>query len=385
MSRRVLARSAARLTCPAQPVTAPVPHGDAPPPGGSGGDLESLSAVLERTRAAYAEHINSLDPQAPPWYRIEDAAEGPATVYLMGSIGGYGGDAGDFVRNLDEVKAKEIHLRVNSPGGDVFGGLAIMNAIARHPATVTAFIDGLAASAASFVVQAADRIVMGRQARMMIHDAIGMCIGNAADMAETMKLLDMISNDIAACYAQASGAGNTATWRARMRETSWYNAEEAVAAGLADDCAPPAEPRKKGTEADGSGDCAPKRPRDSADTAVSGRSGELFDGIDLENLAEEMCTSLTNLADPVEVDMAGEFTIAMGGVARDMPVASPSGDLETLFVDPDEMTAAIRLVAEDMPALAEPAVAGDSTVNFDDHLVFDSSDFYNSIREALAP
>ena len=113
-------------------------------------------------------------------------------------------------------------------------GLAIVNQLRRHPAPVTALIDGIAASAASFIAcGGADQIIMGRNAQLMIHDAWGMCVGNAGDMRDLAERLDKISDNIASIYSDRAG-GDTATWRAAMLEESWYNADEAVAAGLAD-------------------------------------------------------------------------------------------------------------------------------------------------------
>jgi len=116
----------------------------------------------------------------------------------------------------------------------VWEGLAIVNQLRRHPAPVTAVVDGIAASAASFIAcGGADQVVMGRNAQMMIHDAWGLCVGNAGDMRGLAERLDKISDNIASIYADRAG-GDAATWRAAMLEESWYNADEAVAAGLAD-------------------------------------------------------------------------------------------------------------------------------------------------------
>ncbi|MGV9779791.1 head maturation protease, ClpP-related, partial [Streptosporangium sp. NPDC003464] len=128
-------------------------------------------------------------------------------------------------------------LRVNSPGGDVFDGIAIMNTLRSHPARVTTHVDSLAASIASVIAMAGDRIVMQPHSQMMIHDAAGMCIGNATDMHEMAAMLDRQSDNIAAVYAERAG-GTVADWRERMRAETWLSAEEAVAAGLADEVAP---------------------------------------------------------------------------------------------------------------------------------------------------
>lgn len=170
------------------------------------------------------------------WYRITNSVGGaPAVIYIYDEIGGWWGvTASDFVRDLTAINATEIELHLNSPGGDVFDGIAIMNAIRQHRAQVTVHVDALAASIASVIAMGGDRIVMAPGSQMMIHDGLCLCIGNAADMRETADFLDQQSDNIASIYA--ARAGGTATeWRARMTAETWYTAEEAVAAGLADE------------------------------------------------------------------------------------------------------------------------------------------------------
>lgn len=126
-------------------------------------------------------------------------------------------------------------MHINSPGGDVFDGIAILNALRSHQGTVTTIVDGLAASAASFIAQAGSKRTMARNSEMMIHDASGLCIGNASDMREMLDLLDRASDNIASVYAERSGIGDIASWREAMGKETWYSAEEAVAARLADE------------------------------------------------------------------------------------------------------------------------------------------------------
>lgn len=154
-------------------------------------------------------------------------------ILIYGEIGG---DvvASSVVSELRALDADEITVRVNSPGGDVYEGLAIMNALRSHPATVTAVVEGLAASAASFIaVGGADRVVMRPTAELMIHEAMSFIGGNAAEMSRVVDDLDRISANLSTVYAERSG-GDPAEWRERMRAETWFSAEEAVAAGLAD-------------------------------------------------------------------------------------------------------------------------------------------------------
>lgn len=168
------------------------------------------------------------------WYRIENRAADVAQVYLFDEIGWFGVTAADFVDDLREVTAGRIELHINSPGGDVFDGVAIYNALLDHAAAVDVVVDSLAASAASFIAQAGDTVAMNRGAQMMIHDAWGLSIGNASDMRELADLLDRQSDNIAAIYADRAG-GTVAQWRDLMRDETWFNADEAVDAGLADE------------------------------------------------------------------------------------------------------------------------------------------------------
>lgn len=147
----------------------------------------------------------------------------------------FGVSAKEFAAALDQIPdtVNEIRLHINSPGGEVFEGIAILNALRNHPARVTAVVDGIAASAASFVAVGADELVMARNSELMIHDAWGLVVGNAEDMRAMVDLLDRQSNNIAAVYAEKAG-GTVESWRAAMSAETWYLADEAVAAGLAD-------------------------------------------------------------------------------------------------------------------------------------------------------
>lgn len=147
----------------------------------------------------------------------------------------WGVSSREFTRVLDElpVGVGEIRLLINSPGGSVFEGIAIMNALRRHSARVVAIVEGLAASAASFIAVSADEVIMSPNSELMIHDAWGVAVGNAAELRQYADLLDHLSDNIASVYAARAG-GTAAEWREIMTGEAWYSADEAVAAGLAD-------------------------------------------------------------------------------------------------------------------------------------------------------
>lgn len=148
----------------------------------------------------------------------------------------YGVSAADFVAALNGIKAGPIALHVNSPGGDVFAARAMVAAIAAHPSTITAHIDGLAASAASYVAMACDSVVMQDGAMMMIHNAWSISMGNAIDMRATADLLDKIDGSIVNDYARKTGLP-TDEIKQMMAAETWLDAGEAVAKGFANSIA----------------------------------------------------------------------------------------------------------------------------------------------------
>ena len=138
-----------------------------------------------------------------------------------------------FVKALREIKAGTIHLRINSPGGSVFAARAIEQALREHPAKVIAHIDGLAASAATFIAMAADEIVIAPGSLFMIHKAWSIAFGNADDMMETAGLLEKIDGTLVDTYAARTG-GDKAQIADWMAAETWFTADEAVQHGFAD-------------------------------------------------------------------------------------------------------------------------------------------------------
>ncbi len=145
-----------------------------------------------------------------------------------------GASAQQFARDLRGAKAGEtVHIRVNSPGGDVFGGVAMAQAIRECKAHVVVHVDGYAASAASLLVAAAPESVIAPAGMVMIHKAWTIGIGNSEDFMAAAALLEKIDGELAATY-QAKAGGEADDWAAAMRAETWYTGAEAVAAGLVD-------------------------------------------------------------------------------------------------------------------------------------------------------
>ena len=155
-----------------------------------------------------------------------------------------GCDAETFVQTLASLTG-DVTVRINSPGGDVFAGVAMATAIRNYPGKVTCQVDGFAASAASVIAVAADSIVMAPGAFMMIHNAWTIAMGDAEEFMATAALLEKIDGSLAAGYAAAAGKrGKDMTAEAfatLMDAETWLTAADALTAGLADAVAEPAE------------------------------------------------------------------------------------------------------------------------------------------------
>jgi ATP-dependent protease ClpP protease subunit len=286
--------------------------------------------------AERARKIVNARPEAEAdrsWYRIvlDAARPSDAEVWLYDEIGYWGITAAQFAAELAALDVSTINLRVNSPGGEVFDGIAIYNALKNHKAAVNVSVDGLAASIASVISMAGDTITMQRGAQMMIHDASGLCYGNAADMATMGALLDKLSDTIAGFYADKAG-GSLTSWRDVMRAETWYSPDEAVAAGLATTAAK---------------DPAPE------DSAVPRHTWDLRDvlGYRYANRSEAPAPALVDRTEPAElptepVDLGALSGAILAGFSERM---LPAIDLSSLH-------AAIQLGTTTVPA-PEPTPA----------------------------
>lgn len=151
-------------------------------------------------------------------------------MYIYEAIGGwFGGVTADGVRQaLDALKGVEtLNVYINSEGGDVFEAKAIYTQLQRFAAKKVVHIDGLAASAATFIAMAGDEIVTAPEATWMIHDAWGIEVGNADAMRAYGDRLDMLSADIAQIYSKRTGA-TVDEMRDLMKSETWMNAQEAL-------------------------------------------------------------------------------------------------------------------------------------------------------------
>lgn len=172
-------------------------------------------------------------------FKVKNEAE-RATVYLYGTIGSDWWDedscntARAFAATLDELDGKPLDIRIDSCGGDVYEGFGIASAIQRYKGQTTAYVDGIAASAASYIAVMADKVVMTSFSQLMIHDAWTLVSGNAAELMETAERLDALDGIIAGIISARSGM-ELEDVRAAMDAETWYDAQAAVDAGLADE------------------------------------------------------------------------------------------------------------------------------------------------------
>lgn len=175
-------------------------------------------------------------------YRIENAASAEPELYLYGPIGkdffGEGISADQVVKDLNTLgKKKQITVRIDSPGGAVFEGTNIYNALVRNPAKIHIEIDALAASIASIIAMAGDRIRIADNAMMMIHEPAGVVMGTAKDMRDLANLLDKTRGNLIGIYAKRTGLDNEKV-SSLMQAESWFNATEALQAGFVTDILP---------------------------------------------------------------------------------------------------------------------------------------------------
>lgn len=179
------------------------------------------------------------------WYRINRVlsadqggdAPAPATaevdILLYDEIGWWGVTASDFVRDLAAVQADVINLHINSPGGSVFDGIAIYQALAQHKARIVVHIDGWAASIASIIAMAGDEIRIGEAAQVMIHKPWSFVIGNDEDMRKEADVLASLGEALIDVYV-ARTEGDRAEIAAWVAAETWFKGQAAVDAGFAD-------------------------------------------------------------------------------------------------------------------------------------------------------
>ncbi|HEK0807981.1 TPA: Clp protease ClpP [Proteus mirabilis] len=168
------------------------------------------------------------------WFRMQAKEDQTADIYIYDEIGGWGISARRFTEDLISLgNLSHINLHIHSPGGEVFDGIAIYNQLKNHSATITVYIDGLAASMASVIAMVGDTVIMPKNAMMMIHKPWGVSWGDANDMREYADLLDKLENVLIPAYVAKTGK-TTEEITAMLEQETWLDGDECVEHGFAD-------------------------------------------------------------------------------------------------------------------------------------------------------
>lgn len=255
--------------------------------------------MLQKVRAKNPKLADDLLKFNLDWYRLKNSTDGETSdlyiydeimpQYMVDWFGGVSAEG--IVEQLNEITANTINVRINSPGGDVYEAIAIFNTLINHSATINVYVDAIAASAASVIAMAGDKITMMVGSQMMIHDAMGIELGNAADMRAMADFLDKQSDNIASIYANKAG-GEVKDWRNLMLAETWMFAQEAVDMGLADEIY--VKPKDADPEPTEEGDDNPDEENPDEPTEPDEEEGDQpAEDDELENMMNRM-HSLTN-------------------------------------------------------------------------------------------
>jgi ATP-dependent protease ClpP protease subunit len=169
------------------------------------------------------------------WYAFKNSSDksGEVELSIYDEIGAFGIGAKEFIAELREYKGQHVHVRINSPGGEIIDGSAIANALNRHEGGVTVHIDGLAASMASYIAMSGKPTYMSENALLMIHNPWTLAAGEADDLRKQADLLDTMKSTLVRGYQRKSGMPAEEISRL-MDEETWLTALEATALGFVD-------------------------------------------------------------------------------------------------------------------------------------------------------
>ena len=167
-------------------------------------------------------------------FKITNKSDDTTEIIVFDEIGGwYGIDAKNFANTLNQIQTKNILIRLNTPGGSVFDGVAIHNAIKAHSSHITIRIEALAASIGSVIALAADKIEMYETSFFMIHNPWVLAMGEADDLRKQADLLDKIKDTIINVYNKRLDSEYDVV--KAMDDETWYTAEEALEVGFIDE------------------------------------------------------------------------------------------------------------------------------------------------------
>jgi ATP-dependent Clp protease protease subunit len=182
--------------------------------------------IARAISGVYAKPLEPFD-----WYEIKATSDDSAELFIYDYIGWPFNDAGEVVRSVADMRGKDITVRINSPGGDVFDAMAIYNAFTGHDAKVTTRAEALAASAASIILLAGKEVQAYQNAMLMVHDPWLLVAGNRYDLREAADILDKISGNMVDIYSEQSNVGKK-DMREMLKSETWLTAKEAKDKGF---------------------------------------------------------------------------------------------------------------------------------------------------------
>lgn len=202
--------------------------------------------IIDLAPFAAARAVNRAPTQLGFGAVRVNAADDSADVYVYGDIGGWwdGVQPAEIAKEIAALDVGTLNVRVNSPGGIVFDGLAIYNAFAAHPAKVVMHVEGIAASIASVIICAGDEIRIGESANVMIHKPWSFMIGDAEEMRKEADILDNLEQGIVDIYKARTGHDD-AKLKDWMASETWFRGQQAVDDGFADAIIPSKSKEKK--------------------------------------------------------------------------------------------------------------------------------------------
>jgi len=165
------------------------------------------------------------------WYEIKNLSPETTDVFMYDEIGGWGMSAGDFIKDIRATKG-HLTMHVNSPGGSIFEGLAIYNALVERD--VTMIVEGVAASMASAIVMAGKKVIMHDNATMMIHKPWTQLCGTADDLKKAAGILDAMEAKLVDIYVTGTGLPATQV-KDMMSAETWLDAKQALKLGFCDE------------------------------------------------------------------------------------------------------------------------------------------------------
>ena len=171
--------------------------------------------------------------------KIANKSATKAEILIYGSIGeSWFGDsitAKQFSEELSKLDSSvnEITVRINSPGGDVFDGIAIYNRLKQHKAKIIVHVDGLAASIASIIALAGDEVIMGEGALFMVHLPWTVAMGNRTDLDNVVNRLIDVEEQLISIYSKKTKIDRVEIKR-MLEEETWLDADQAIEKGFVD-------------------------------------------------------------------------------------------------------------------------------------------------------